>query len=415
LTPLIVKEMDEYADKLDVLMVVVFEHFEWCFKDSRGSFSESVFRSLVASFETTLMQTHKAKYPQFFIFVASQKNRTFMLNFIRLLIEYSVSESVSSLTRMTCLAYLASFMARASFVDAEVLCRTLAPLLDWIRNFLLSASNFQNDGTFTKPPFTKEYYATCQALCYILCFRTRDILNDPTGTGDQLLRGHKPTLHWMLSVHLETMKHCMEAIAFEFLRTAKNFNLVDRKILKTQWKIQEAHVFSEGANHDDNKTNTNEDVTPNKPAITRSRITHLGGFAQPGFGSRVARRRLPDYKQFENNMEAGGIGKGSNPLDSFFPFDPYLLRRSFKFVENSYLSWEMVSSDIDREFDTYDSDSDEDCSDDDSSKSENNAMCLSVSSDASPFSSSFPMQTSLNSSDSGNTSSLLASSLRQNL
>jgi hypothetical protein len=57
---------EEYAFNLDILMVVVFEHFEWCFKDSHESFSESVFRSLVASFETTLMQTHNAKYPHFF-------------------------------------------------------------------------------------------------------------------------------------------------------------------------------------------------------------------------------------------------------------------------------------------------------------------------------------------------------------
>jgi hypothetical protein len=95
----------------------------------------------------------------------------------------------------------------------------------------------------------------------------------------------------------------METISLEFLRTAKNFNLIDHKILKSQRKSQEAYVSSE--NLDDNKTNTNEVVIPNKPAITRSRITHLGGFAQPGFGSRLVRRRLSDYKQFENNMEAG--------------------------------------------------------------------------------------------------------------
>jgi len=36
----------------------------------------------------------------------------------------------------------------------------------------------------------------------------------------------------------------------------------------------------------------------------------------------------------------GGLGKGSNPLDSFFPFDPYLLRRSYPLIGKWYLSWE---------------------------------------------------------------------------
>jgi len=253
-----------------------------------------------------------------------------------------------------------------------------------------------------------------------LCFRTRDILNDKSGDGDQLLRGHKPTMQWMLNVHLETMKHCMEAIAFEFLRTAKDFNLVDRKILKVQWKDLEAHFQAEGGNDDgEDDGNAASGEGAKSPAATaavvpRSRaIAHLGGKSQPGFGSRMTtRRKTPvlDYKQFESNMEAGGIGKGSNPLDSFFPFDPYLLRRSFKFVDTHYLSWETISRHLDHEFDTFDSDSDEDSSEDDDKSSDHNAMCVSVGSDASPYSSSFPMQTSLNSNDSN-----AASSLRQNL
>jgi RNA polymerase I-specific transcription initiation factor RRN3 len=36
----------------------------------------------------------------------------------------------------------------------------------------------------------------------------------------------------------------------------------------------------------------------------------------------------------------GGLGRGSNPLDSFFPFDPYLLRQSFRFIEPVYKNWE---------------------------------------------------------------------------
>ena len=35
----------------------------------------------------------------------------------------------------------------------------------------------------------------------------------------------------------------------------------------------------------------------------------------------------------------GGIGRGTNPLDSFFPFDPYLLRRSHGFIEPFYNHW----------------------------------------------------------------------------
>lgn len=37
--------------------------------------------------------------------------------------------------------------------------------------------------------------------------------------------------------------------------------------------------------------------------------------------------------------KAGGLGRGSNPLDSFFPFDPYLLRRSHVYIASLYNTW----------------------------------------------------------------------------
>jgi RNA polymerase I-specific transcription initiation factor RRN3 len=43
----------------------------------------------------------------------------------------------------------------------------------------------------------------------------------------------------------------------------------------------------------------------------------------------------------------GGLGKGTNPLDSFFPFDPYLLCRSHKFISPFYKSWDEPGAEID--------------------------------------------------------------------
>jgi hypothetical protein len=51
----------------------------------------------------------------------------------------------------------------------------------------------------------------------------------------------------------------------------------------------------------------------------------------------------------------GGLGRGTNPLDSFFPFDPYLLRRSHDFVEPIYKHW-TGTVDADVEADSNDDD-----------------------------------------------------------
>jgi hypothetical protein len=36
----------------------------------------------------------------------------------------------------------------------------------------------------------------------------------------------------------------------------------------------------------------------------------------------------------------GGLGRGSNPLDSFFPFDPYLLKHSHEYVCPYFRNWQ---------------------------------------------------------------------------
>lgn len=36
------------------------------------------------------------------------------------------------------------------------------------------------------------------------------------------------------------------------------------------------------------------------------------------------------------------IGSGHNPLDSFFPFDPYLLQDSSKYISPLYINWSDV-------------------------------------------------------------------------
>lgn len=64
-----------------------------------------------------------------------------------------------------------------------------------------------------------------------------------------------------------------------------------------------------------------------------------------------------------------------NPLDSFFPFDPYLLKRSKPFVESHYQEFQSIvddEMDVDSDVDDEDdmSDTDDDPSDTENSETE---------------------------------------------
>ena len=54
------------------------------------------------------------------------------------------------------------------------------------------------------------------------------------------------------------------------------------------------------------------------------------------------------------------IGSGYNPLDSFFPFDPYLLQASSKYITPLYVNWsDVVCEEEESEEEDEDDDSDE--------------------------------------------------------
>ncbi len=60
-----VPTLDEMADKMDMLMDMTFDHLQICMKQYHGNL---VFDTLIRSFQTTILDTHKCKFTQFLIF-----------------------------------------------------------------------------------------------------------------------------------------------------------------------------------------------------------------------------------------------------------------------------------------------------------------------------------------------------------
>lgn len=72
-----------------------------------------------------------------------------------------------------------------------------------------------------------------------------------------------------------------------------------------------------------------------------------------------------------------------NPLDSFFPFDPYLLSKSKSFVESFYVEYKDVVDDDDEDSDETDDDDDDESeeeSDDDTSSDSDDREDATISS-----------------------------------
>ncbi|XP_021804526.1 RNA polymerase I-specific transcription initiation factor RRN3-like isoform X2 [Prunus avium] len=200
---------NSFAEKLDSLMVLTFEHLESCQVADRLI---KIFDTLLELFKKTILTTYKPKFAQFVIFYACSLDPKNCGVTFALMLEHTFFFSTDGpVLRMKAVAYLASYLSRAKFLSVFVIAGTLERLVDWCVKYVKMQDNVIN------PKAHRLFYSGCQAIMYVLCFRMRSMMDDP-----QL----KP---WLVRLPLESilnnklspLKVCLSSIVLEFLRQAK--------------------------------------------------------------------------------------------------------------------------------------------------------------------------------------------------
>ncbi|KAI5067231.1 hypothetical protein GOP47_0017759 [Adiantum capillus-veneris] len=261
------------ADKMDILMDMTLQHLQKCVEAGR---IEQVFSTLMASFQSTILDTYKSKFTQFLIFyVCSLSPSTVGDKFTSLLCEILTSPNRAPNTRMSAAAYLASFLARAKYLPLNIISSSLKRVVSWCISY--TPRQIETKGALTVDAGVHGVlYSACQAVMYVLCFRMKTLLDDLDAR--EML--YKLPLDDLLRHSLNPLKLCLRSVVDEFLKQATAAHLVN--------------------------ANLSSEVNRNIDAL------ELNTF--------------------------GGI----NRLDMFFPFDPYLLRQSDRFIRPNFIFWSMV-------------------------------------------------------------------------
>lgn len=300
--------VDEAADKMDSLMQETLEHIS---RRERAGARKRVFSTLMQAFNATVLHTYKSKFTQFLIFHVCSLDSSGELGalFAQHVREriYERSEAVN--TRMAAAAYLSSFLARANFVPHETVLENLGQLVHFCHGFVHSDAHQLSPWSNERPVFE----ACFQAVLYVLCYRADAILN---AGGDNAMQLKQLPLSELLRHKISPLRACMPAVVSEFAKRADALN----------------------------------------DCATGTEVLQLAG----SNAASAAASSLPELhvERSENRRT----------LDSFFPFDPYLLRESAKQMrlDQSYIRWEA-------RHDEDDDDEDEEEEDDDESDEEDEA------------------------------------------
>ncbi|KAL8948539.1 MAG: hypothetical protein Q9222_005289 [Ikaeria aurantiellina] len=297
------REITKNVEKMDCMLDMLFEFYDRLSLVSTFEGRASALDLLLSQFLTIILPNHRSRHTQFLLFHFVQRSSAHIDTFVGICVQTCFDKKKPSILRQAAAAYLASFVARGMHVSSEI----VRDVWDYISTELKRLQR-EAEPSCRGPDLQRysTYYSLVQALLYIFCFRWRDLESSPDeGYEDNELpsiygeeRQWRPSVKETLQSHvfskLNPLKVCSPAIVTEFARTAHHLRIV--------------YVY--------HLLETNK----------RIRLFQYSGSSSY---SQLNRETALTAKKDEEHQR----------LDEYFPFDPYHLPKSKRWLENDYRPW----------------------------------------------------------------------------
>jgi RNA polymerase I-specific transcription initiation factor RRN3 len=309
-----IKLVQDNVEKMDAILDILFSVYTPYFSDPNSLVAQSMFDTLLSHFRNIILPTYRSRHTQFLLFHFAQTSEHLVDTFAGECVDLAFKSGRPAVLKQSAAAYLASFVSRG----AHVLPHVVRDVFDYIGTCLDTIRD-ENEQTCRGPDLQRygTFYATTQALLYIFCFRWRDLVvssedddafdeDDPEALFGQDLvwrPGVKELLWRTINSKLNPLKICAPPIVEEFAKIAH--------------RLEFMHVY---------------------PRLEANKRVRLSQFALGAGGSGGMLR--------EAAFRSGKMGEGEeeswHQLDAYFPFDPYQLPVSKRWIEGDYVEWKGI-------------------------------------------------------------------------
>lgn len=323
------RDIKANVDKMDMIMDILFAHYNPMFSGTQTVDAEITLDIMLSQFATIILPTDGCRHTQFLLFHFAQTSPSFIDHFVGACVHIVFDRSRPANARQSAAAYLASFVARGKHVPSQI----VRDVFDYIGTHLTTLRS-EYEPTCAGPDLRRyaSFYSLVQALLYIFCFRWRDLEAGPDehvedddlpiidGEERVWTPGVKEILERNIFSKLNPLKVCSPAIVSEFARMSHHLGVT--------------YVFS--------LLETNKRLRLSQFA---GPLHSTGAYNQPERETALSARRDESYQQ----------------LNEYFPFDPYHLARSKRWIEGDYREWEGIpglddGKDVDSDSDSEDED-----------------------------------------------------------
>ncbi|KFO36888.1 RNA polymerase I-specific transcription initiation factor RRN3 [Fukomys damarensis] len=276
------------AERLDILLSLLLSYIkDVCYVDGKidNNKTKDLYRDLIAIFDKLLLPTHASCHVQFFMFYLCSFKLGFAEAFLEHLWKKLQDPNNPAIIRQAAGNYIGSFLARAKFVPLITVKSCLDLLVNWLHLYL----NNQDSGAkaFCDVALHGPFYSACQAVFYTFVFRHKQLLGGNLKEGLRYLQSLN--FERIVMSQLNPLKICLPSVVNFFAAITNKYQLVF------------CYTIIERNN----------------------------------------RQMLPVIR---NTAGGDSVQTCTNPLDTFFPFDPCVLKRSKVFIDPIYQTWEDMSA-----------------------------------------------------------------------
>ncbi|KAL3876380.1 hypothetical protein ACJMK2_034232 [Sinanodonta woodiana] len=264
------------ADRLDIMMDLVFSYMHnTCYTNGELDWETTklLYREMLMIFERIILPTYASCHVQFIMFYLCSIKESICEGFIDYLWKKVQDPNTAAIFRQVAVAYMGSLLARGKFVPLSMVKTCLDLMTKWIHSYLDHSSQ---DTVHADITHHAPFYSVCQSLFYVFVFRNKDLI--------EMKRGYK----WV------------ESLNFQRIITSRlnPLRVISPLIVKTFASITRMH--------------------------------------QLAFCDTVIDRNNRMILPISGDSSTSWAGRETKMLDTFFPFDPYLLSRSGRFIISHY-------------------------------------------------------------------------------
>ncbi|KAH7170705.1 RNA polymerase I-specific transcription initiation factor RRN3 [Dactylonectria macrodidyma] len=301
-----IKSIKGSVEKMDAALDTLFRVYTPHFANPGSDAAFDTFTILLREFDHMVLPTYKSRHTQFLIFHFAQMHERLTDAFCGQLIATAFQGNTPNVLKQAAAAYLASFVARGAHLPAHLVRSIFSLLLHHLEQYRKKYE------PLCRGPDLKRfhpYYSLVQATLYIFCFRWQDLIVgapedvDPEDASSYIgqevdwVGTSRKDLSVQIFGKLNPLKVCAPVIVEEFAKIAHRLNFM--------------YVY---------------------PLVEGNKRIRLTQFLSSTYSTGGALRDA-GYESQEESF---------HQLDPYFPFDPYQLPVSKRWLENDYVDWKAV-------------------------------------------------------------------------